>query len=288
MSATASRKRSITRSGLSSRAICWPSHHMRCRTRRASSSSLVRLAIACSSLALSRRSLSTSLASSAAARFSRERNHQPTSVMTPAIAARLNSSTMTAPRTCRAKRSSSAVPATTQPSCAMMTMRVTVDPSEPSRRIELKKEESGRYGVSRTVYPARAELCQKFVQQRVKVVHSGLTRRRVASPVIDARTQVALHRLADLDVLILDLVAEPYETLPRRVVRGVFRRMGGEPLEHDEGAIVRQREHRVRLHLPEIDVEHDVRKEPGVHRLGNRGLVRVVLAIRCARGGQRP
>ena len=38
----ASRKRSSTRRGSSSSVICWPSHHMRCSTRCASSSSSVR------------------------------------------------------------------------------------------------------------------------------------------------------------------------------------------------------------------------------------------------------
>jgi hypothetical protein len=42
----------------------------------------------------------------------------------------------------------------------------------------------------------------------MKVMHSVLSGGRIAPPVIDARPEVALHYLADLNVLVLDLVTE--------------------------------------------------------------------------------
>ena len=66
---------------------------------------------------------------------------------------------------------------------------------------------------------------QELVQQRMEVMHAVLALRRVAAAVVDARAEVALHDLADLDVLVLDLVAEREELRPRRVARRVGRRM---------------------------------------------------------------
>ncbi|NUR19750.1 MAG: hypothetical protein HOQ12_09495 [Gemmatimonadaceae bacterium] len=70
MSTTASRKRSSTRAGFSSREICCPSVHIRCRTRCASASSAVRESTARSSRADSSRSASTLRARSSRARRS--------------------------------------------------------------------------------------------------------------------------------------------------------------------------------------------------------------------------
>src|SRR5215212_5877012 len=59
---------------------------------------------------------------------------------------------------------------------------------------------------------------QELVQQGMKVMHSVLSLRRVAPAVVHSGAQVALDRLADGDVLVLDLVAERQELRPRRIV----------------------------------------------------------------------
>ena len=114
-------------------------------------------------------------------------------------------------------------------------------------------------------------------------MHPVLPRGRVAPAIVHARAQVALHDLADLDVLLLDLVAEREELRPRRIHRRVDRRMFGVPLEHHAAAIVAEREDDVRLHLPEVDVEHHVREKPRVHRFGRFRRRWVVLPVAAPR-----
>ena len=63
---------------------------------------------------------------------------------------------------------------------------------------------------------------------------------------------------------------------------GIGRRVAGEPLERDDRAVVRHRQDDVRLHLPHVDVEHDVREDPSVNSLWDVGLARIVFAIGCS------
>jgi len=53
------------------------------------------------------------------------------------------------------------------------------------------------------------------------MVHSDLALRGVPPATTNARPKVALHRLTDLDVFVLDLVAECYEIRPLGVSRDV-------------------------------------------------------------------
>jgi len=132
---TASTNRSSTRCGFSSSVICCPSHHMRCKTRWASSSSVVLLSTFCSSVAVSCRSSTIVLASASADRCSRDMNTQPITVMMPTNAA---SPSSCASVVCGASDHScvnSAIPPTTQASWVAAITRVTIRPRVPGRRV---------------------------------------------------------------------------------------------------------------------------------------------------------
>ena len=99
----------------------------------------------------------------------------------------------------------------------------------------------------------------------MEVVHAVLALGREPSRVVGARAQPLLHRLAHLDVLALDLVAErdrlaqPLELLRRKI--GVH-----EPLEDGERAIEPEREDGVELQVVGVEVEHQVGEDPVVER----------------------
>src|SRR3954453_7703129 len=88
-----------------------------------------------------------------------------------------------------------------------------------------------------------------------------LALRGIAAGVIRRGRQSALHRLANLDVLELDLVAER-----DRLVDLLAHRIGiaEEPLEHRPRAALPEGEDEVRREIVGIDVQHQVRIDPVV------------------------
>src|SRR5260370_29636596 len=98
------------------------------------------------------------------------------------------------------------------------------------------------------------------MQQQVKMVYSILAFHREPSAIVSMRTEPALHGFADLDVLLLNLIAEGHRLRRNRGTRIT------KPFEYRESLIVPQRNDDVRTHVVRVHVQHEIGKDPVIKR----------------------
>src|SRR5690242_12958958 len=113
----------------------------------------------------------------------------------------------------------------------------------------------------------------------MKVMYPAFSGCRIPAAIVDSRPEIPLDRLADLDILILDLIAERDQSRPGGIGSRIGRRLTREPIERDDRSVLRDRDDDVRLHLPHVDVQHDAGEDPSIHGLGHAGFGGIVLSI---------
>src|SRR5215469_12259029 len=97
---------------------------------------------------------------------------------------------------------------------------------------------------------------QKFAQQHMKMVHAILPLHRIPPAIIQRRLQPPLHRLTEPDCLL------------RALLHRLGLRVAEKPLKNRQGLVVRKRHDRIGLNIVGVNVQHQIRKNPKVQRLG--------------------